>query len=318
MSEKNKENQGKSSGPKKSDLTIKAIASGILKLGDREIPCFVLSNKKRVLVMREVVELLTGNRKGGLERYTSAPNVREFMPPKFVDQPHRDVAIPFPLGNGVAYGYEAEDLIEICEAYLKTRKKGTLHPTQVHLADEAEILIRAAAKTGIVALIDEATGYQAMRDADELQVKIQAYIAKDLNDWTKTFPTEFFDNLYRLEGTLPPIPRKPYPQRFGRYVMAFVYDTLDPDVADWLRKNNPKPQGREHHHQWFTENFGYPKLTYHLREVMGIQRVSSTMEAFKENLARAYEDARTKRRARNRQEKLKESGQLELPQFTYL
>lgn len=295
---------------------VTAEYPGILKLGNKEIPCFVLSNKKRVLLMIEVVDLLTGHRKGGLSTYTSAQQVRNFMPQKYVDQDHREVTIRFRLGNHIAYGYEAEDVIAICEGYLKAREQGTIAESQKGLAERAEIFIRACAKVGIVALIDEATGYQAVRDADELQVKLAAYIAKDLNEWTKTFPTEFFEHLYRLEGMYPPIPPKPYPQRFGRYVMAFIYDTLDQDVSDWLRRNNPNPQGQRHHHQWLTRSFGYVKLTDHLNEVIGIMKASPTMESFRENLTRAYSKVREKRRERNRQEKQKETGQLDM--FTYL
>lgn len=309
------ESKGKSIGPRNPSTAVTAEFPGILKLGDLELPCFVLSDKRRVLIQREVINLLTGNRKGGFERYTNSAKVREFMPAKFVDQPHRNVTITFRVGSRLAYGYEAEDVVGICEAYLKARQAGGLNSQQLDIADKAEIFIRACAKVGIVALIDEATGYQAVRDSDELQVKLTAYIAKDLNEWTRTFPTEFFLQLYRLEGLTPPQPLRTYPQRFGRYVMNFVYDTLDPDVADWLRENNPNPQGQEHHHQWLTKDFGYLKLKDHLYQVIGIMKVSPTMEAFRENLARAFSSTREKRLARSRREKLKEQGQLE---FTFV
>jgi hypothetical protein len=214
------------------DLGFDLVAehAGLLKLGEYELPCFVLNNKKRVLIMREVVHLLTGHRKGGLERYTNAGGVRDYMPEKFVDHPHRTAAIAFKANNRLAYGYEAEDVIAICDAYLKARQNKELLPTQYRLAVQSEIFIRACAKVGLIALIDEATGYQAVRDAKELQIKLAAYISKDLNEWTKTFPTEFFEQLYRLEGREVPIPPKPYPKRFGRYVMQFIYDTLDPEL----------------------------------------------------------------------------------------
>jgi hypothetical protein len=302
---------------------------GLLKLGDEyQLPCFVLSNKKRVLIMREVVHLLTGNRKGGFERYTNAAGVREWMPQKFVDRPHKEAAIAFRVSGQIAYGYEADDVIAICEAYLKARQTGTIKPTQHGLAERAEVIIRACAKTGLVALIDEATGFQAVRDAEDLQVRIRAYLSDTLNEWTRTFPNEFFDNFYRLEGRPVPVPRKPYPKRFGRYVMQFVYDTLDPGIADWLRKNNPNPQWKEHHHQWFNKEFGYPKLKFHLMEVMGIQKASTTLERFKENIARAYAEARDNRRTRlkeaqqERERARREaSGETETdryPLFTYL
>lgn len=287
-----------------SPTEVTAEWPGVLRLGEYELPCFVLSNKKRVIIMRELVYLLTGNRKGGFVRYTSAKQVRDFMPQKYVDQDHRESAIVFKVGNKLAYGYEATDIILICDGYLKAREAGALeYASQQEIAQKAEIFIRSCAKVGIEALIDEATGYQAVRDADELQMKLAAYISKELNEWTRTFPTEFFNNLYRLEGRTPPSPPKPYPKRFGRYVMNFVYDTLDPDVSDWLRKNHPNPQGKDHHHNMLTQDFGYPKLRFHLYEVIGIMKSSSSMEIFRENLYRAFEYTRARRRERLRKDK---------------
>ena len=61
-------------------------------------------------------------------------------------------------------------------------------------------MIRATAKVGIVALIDEATGYQAVRARNALQLKLQAFIAEDMQEWARMFPQEFWLELARLEG----------------------------------------------------------------------------------------------------------------------
>lgn len=94
-------------------------------LGKQEIPVCVLNNKKRVIVQRELVYLLTGNRKGGLDRYTKAQGIRQFMPKKYVDQSHKDVVLKFSIGSNIAYGYEATDMIDICDAYLKAKENRT-------------------------------------------------------------------------------------------------------------------------------------------------------------------------------------------------
>jgi hypothetical protein len=305
-----------------SNIVLKAEHLGILKLGKYEMPCAVLSNKKRVIAQREVVYLLTGNKKGGLDRYTNATGVRNFMPKKYVDQSHKETSVKFLGGGRLTFGYEATDIIDICESYLKAREAKALLPSQYHLATQAELIIRACAKVGIEALIDEATGYQAFRDSDELQVKFRIFIADDLREWTRTFPTEFFMQLYRLENISPRINLKTYPIRFGKYVMQFVYDTMDKDIADWLRENNPKPQGTKHHHQWLTEDFGYPKLIRHLMSVLGIMKASQTMNDFKNNLYRAYPSQKMNRRLRlYKQKAIKEKGkeinQMEI-EFTYI
>lgn len=274
-------------------LSVKCF--GILKIGDAEIPCAVLDNKKRVIIQRELVNLLTGNKKGGLDRYLTAQNLQEFMPRKYLDQPHEKAVIKFIAGGKMAYGYEAKDIVDICDAYLKAREAGKLLPSQNDLAEKAEIIIRSCAKIGIEALIDEATGYQAERDADELQIRLKAYIAEELQEWTKMFPSRLFEEFYRLEGTFTPLRKKPYPKRFGKYIMKYVYDTMDTDVANWLRENNPDPTWGRLHHQWLTTGFGRTKLFSHINNVLGISMASTSMENFKENIYRAFPDIRRRK-----------------------
>jgi type II secretory pathway component PulJ len=89
--------------------------------------------------------------------------------------------------------------------------------------------------------------------------------------------------------------------------MQFVYDTLDPEIADYLRENNPNPKGTKHHHQKFNE-VGYKLLTDHLLSVMGIIKASPNMDRFKESLAFAFPHKRTQQRARQAKNRLKQTS----------
>jgi hypothetical protein len=42
-------------------------------------------------------------------------------------------------------------------------------PFKSHIAKQCELLVRAFARVGIVALVDEVTGYQEIRDRETLQ-----------------------------------------------------------------------------------------------------------------------------------------------------
>src|SRR5262249_18614064 len=150
-----------------------------------------------------------------------------------------------------AIGYDATLLVEICELYLDARAAKMLRTSQLKLAANAEIIIRACAKVGIIALVDEATGYQAVRQKQALQIKLQAFIAHDPQEWSKVFPDEFWFELARLEG-IRYSPRN-RPIRWGKYVMAFVYDAIDGDVGKKLREINPDPHYRQNHHQWLKQ-----------------------------------------------------------------
>jgi hypothetical protein len=65
-----------------------------------------------------------------------------------------------PHGGRLAFGYSATILADICEAVLATRNAGKLQKQHEPIADRCEILVRGFARVGIIALVDEVTGYQ--------------------------------------------------------------------------------------------------------------------------------------------------------------
>ena len=84
-------------------------------------------------------------------------------------------------------------------------------------------------RTGLDALVDEATGYQYERADDALQVKLRAFIAEELREWEKTFPDELWQEFGRLTNWSGPLHSRP--RWWGKLVIELIYDTLDPDVA---------------------------------------------------------------------------------------
>jgi hypothetical protein len=109
---------------------------------------------------------------------------------------------PIPAAPSRAWsgGYPATILADICDVVLAARKAGVLQKQQEHIADQCEILVRGFARVGIIALVDEATGFQRDRAKDALTRILEAFIAKELRPWLRTFPDEFYQELYRLKG----------------------------------------------------------------------------------------------------------------------
>lgn len=64
---------------------------------------------------------------------------------------------------------------------------------------------RVMPKVGIVALVDEVTGYQDLRPSDELQIKLNLYLADTMRKWEKTFPDELWLQFSRLTGWKGPV-----------------------------------------------------------------------------------------------------------------
>ena len=177
-----------------------------VKIGDLEIPCYVLSDGTRVLHQRGMVSALGmargGSSKGGGDRLAHFVNGK--IVSRYVSKETKEVTnepLRFVAPNGsVAYGYDALILADICEAVLKAREEGKLQKQQAHIAERCEILIRGFARVGIIALVDEATGYQEIRSRNALEEILDKFISKELRKWAKTFPDEFYMEMFRLRG----------------------------------------------------------------------------------------------------------------------
>src|SRR5206468_1276021 len=99
-----------------------------------------------------------------------------------------------------------------------------------HIAVKAEALTRGLANTGIVALVDEATGYQMVRPRDALQAYLDMILRRELAAWSKKFPDEFYENIYKLKGWTWPGMGKNRFSVLANYTMNLVYDRLAPGV----------------------------------------------------------------------------------------
>ena len=186
-------------------MSLRSTHEGILKIGDKELPCAVLSDGTRVLTATAVFQAFDRPRKG-----KSSEGYRADQMPSFINannlQPFIDESImvwtrtiPYQTLSGVQKrGYDARILRGLCKVYMEAKRAGVLLQTQERLAITAEALLLALADVGITALIDEATGYQHTRERDELQKLLKAYVSEALLPWQKRFPDIFYQHLFRL------------------------------------------------------------------------------------------------------------------------
>jgi P63C domain-containing protein len=119
-----------------------------------------------------------------------------------------------------------------------------------------------------------------------LQLKLQAFIADEIQEWARMFPEEFWYELARLEG-IRYSPRS-RPLRWGKYVMMFIYDTIDPEVGQTLRAKNPNPHFLQNHHQWLKQ-FGRDKVHDQLERVVTIMKLCNDMQDFRHKFARVFQ-----------------------------
>jgi hypothetical protein len=150
-------------------------------------------------------------------------------------------------------------------------------------AQIAEIIIRGLAHIGIIALVDEATGFQKDRAKDALAKILEAFVAKELQAWVPTFPAEFYEQMFKLRGLDFPNASVKRPQYFGVLTNDVVYKRLAPGVLSELKKVTPRNEDgrpKSKYFQSLTGNIGYPKLKEHLGAVVALMKVSKSWLGF--------------------------------------
>jgi hypothetical protein len=96
-------------------------------------------------------------------------------------------------GGRTAFGYDALLLPTICEVLLDASKAGALKANQTQLADMAEILIRGFARVGVIALVDEATGYQGFEPETSWLESLKRTFKSNSDRGRRRFRTSSFD-----------------------------------------------------------------------------------------------------------------------------
>ena len=225
---------------------------GVVKIGGAEIACYVLDDETRVLARAGFVRAIgrTGKVKGGRKFddefqtpvFLSADNLKPFFP-NDLDVNSKSVA--FTHGGVEMIGYRAELLADVCDIFADADRAGKLRANQRHIAEACRLLSRGLTRIGIIGLVDEATGYQKQRAANALAKILEQFISKELQQWVPTFPSDFYEQMFRLRGLEFPRYTVNRPSYFGHLTNDIIYRRLAPGVLEELKRTTPKaPSGR--------------------------------------------------------------------------
>jgi hypothetical protein len=268
-----------------------------LRIGDISIPCYVLEDEIRVLTAGGMGDGM-GLARGGsmiagmnrLELFISRNRISAFVTSDLAERIRTPIVFITPTG-GKAYGYAAEILVELCEVVLKARQAGVLQMQQQKIAHQCEILTRGLARTGIVGLVDEVTGYQYIRARSALEKILDQWLTKELQPWKKQFPNDFYRRIFELNDWEYDPSSVKRPSVIGHWTNDIVYERLGPGLRDELEDYAGRDEnGRLKHrlHQYFTSKHGIPELQSHLAGVVALMKAAGNWRQFKEMLQRAY------------------------------
>ena len=281
----------------------RAAYTGTLDIGDMTFPCSVLSDGTRILTQSDFMTGMGMYYSGWVSKNRpaedAAAEVPQFLSFKslkpFVDKHLGDlqsIIVKYRTERGaLAHGIKAEIIPKICDVWIDAEEAGGLGARQKQIAIKARLLMRALAHIGIIALVDEATGYQRDRASDALAQILEAFIAKELQPWVKTFPDDFYEQIFRLRHLNFPRDTVKKPQYFGHLTNDIIYKRLAPGVLEELKRTTPRASSGRHKTQLqrrLSPELGHPKLREHLASVVTIMKLSDDYSDFRKKLDRLH------------------------------
>ncbi len=279
------------SKPRARRLVRHAIEQGVVDFAGMQFRCAVLDDEARVISGTEFMRVLGIYRSGALSTrrndddgfYLPLHLAFKNLKPFILEDVELVTALKHPIsyrevGGNIAEGIRADVLRRICNVWVRAHGAGVLGPSQEKVAEKAAILLDALADVAIIALIDEATGYQKRRENDALQMILKAYISPELLPWQKRFPLSFYEQLYRVMGWDYDAASTARTAYVGHLTNKLIYEKLPPGVLDDLKKRNPinaaTKRRRHKHHQLLTDEIGHPHLQNQLMSVTTLLRAT--------------------------------------------
>lgn len=240
-----------------------------LRLGKVELPCYVLNNGMRVFSGRGIQKALGAENSSGLwlSKFVNSKAITWNLKTGILRQFNEPIKFKRNGAGGSqseTYGYEATLLIDLCSAIIDAFENPDFEINPIYYK-EANVILRAVAKTGIIALVDEATGYDKAkeRSKNELQNWLSKFINAEAEKWVKMFPDQFFEDVNKMRGWSWDCKT----QYMGKIINDIVYERIAPFVLQELRRKNPKLANgnrRYKFHQFLTSEEGKPLLRQHL------------------------------------------------------
>jgi hypothetical protein len=169
----------------------------------------------------------------------------------------------------VAWGVDAAALPGICEVWLEARNRGVAARGLGPAAEAAELLVRAFAREGVIALVDEATGYRYDSQRKELARQLEPLVMQPLCRWVAAFPPDYFRELSRLRG-VPPGAAAPITEDAGRHTLELVFRRMAPELL--LAARAQAAAGA-------TEEGAPSNFLPHIGMVIGLMKVSADWDA---------------------------------------
>jgi hypothetical protein len=197
---------------------------------------------------------------------------------------------------GRSLGFKAQLLPQVCWVYHNAMIAKKLTKSQEHIATKCKILLEGLTNVAIDALVDEATGYQYIREQDELQRLLAAYVSPFLLPVKEKIPIDFFKGMFKVwdwpwPATATSYKGPPGPRYGGKLIRQLILENLPEAVLEELDKKNPangKWQRRYRMREFLTSEIGRPHVDKLISNITMLFNMSDNKTEFWRNYQKAF------------------------------
>lgn len=272
------------------NLTLKIWGKGPVRFLDVELDCYILQDGTAILNKTKMMQVLgrkwRGKSRSESPTFIGAQNLQPFIKPELKEKLK---GTEFYDGPRLVSGYEADILPLVCDVYLDARTAGALTVSQLPIAQTCEMLVRAFARVGVVALIYEQLGFERYKHPEALRLLIESYLTEDARKWAKEFPDELFFQMDRIYGNVRTTSRN-RPQYYAKFLRKYIYEPIEKGMVlnrlDEVNPVNEKGNRSHRHHSHMTTEIGLPALQAQIWQVVGALKISANKRKFEEAFAR--------------------------------
>lgn len=154
-----------------------------------------------------------------------------------------------PSSGRAVQGIEVVKIAEYAATIVDQKLDGVLHHSRERFVERARQIEKNLTKLALIALVDEATGYQTARQPDALRELMRAYMLDEPMGWERAIPEGLYVLAARLYGYVYREGQKEKPAFLRSWTWRYVYAFLPPEVREEIQRVNHDPHlhGTKHH-----------------------------------------------------------------------
>ena len=260
-------------------IALHRTGTGRITIGGVDVNFYVLDDGSRIADMEAATQGLGMSP----ERLMRIPGVTDTLPSSVLAHAKKPMEYRDTQSGRPKPCVLAEVLIHLCASVLSVRRANGLRDDDRMYGNFSEMLLADVATKAAKVFVDAITG-SIMPNAS----KDTALTTSITQPYFRTYPDEFYDELYRLRGLGEVTNYGKHPSYFGNLTNNIIYKRFAPGALAALKDQTPRAEDGKRHRRKLFQMLSPEKQTElqegYLPAVIEIMKSSDTFDEFMEKL----------------------------------